>query len=127
MSKFTSIVGSPHFRKCRENPCESIIIVQSEINLLGAKNRYLGRAIRNQAQNAGLLFAAIYLASSCLSSDLVSFDYETAAINIRISGHRKPVVFCYEDFSTVRSVGSPGPVQFECNGRKAKKHTAHTT
>jgi hypothetical protein len=52
-------------------------------------------------QNATFLFATGNFARLSLSSHLISFNYETAAINARIPGHRQFVVLRDENLGAI--------------------------
>ena len=52
-------------------------------------------------QNATFLFATGNFARLCLSSDLISFDYKTAAKYVRIPGHRQFIVLRDENLGAI--------------------------
>ncbi|MET0875252.1 MAG: hypothetical protein ABWX81_10735 [Pseudolabrys sp.] len=52
-------------------------------------------------QNATFLFATGNFARFSLSSELISFNYETAAIYARIPGHRQFVVLRDENLGAI--------------------------
>ncbi|MGB6348682.1 MAG: hypothetical protein WBG10_01520 [Pseudolabrys sp.] len=74
-------------------------------------------------QNATFLFATGYFARLCLSSHLIAFNYEAAAKNVRVPGHRSFVVLFCEYLVAIRRIGGPGAVQVERTGRKANDYT----
>jgi hypothetical protein len=74
-------------------------------------------------QNATFLFATGNFARLSLSSHLISFNYETAAINARIPGHRQFVVLRDENLGAICIISGPSTVQVKCVGCKAKYHS----
>jgi hypothetical protein len=69
--------------------------------LLSTKDCNVGGAGGNQIENAAFLLATGNLARLCLSSDLVSFDYKTAAKYVRIPGHRQFIVLRDENLGAI--------------------------
>ena len=61
-------------------------------------------------QNATFLFAAGNFARLSRSSDLISFDYETAAKYARIPGHRQFVVLRDENLGAISIITAPSTV-----------------
>ena len=76
----------------------------------------------NQIENAAFLLLRGNLARLCLSSDLVSFDYKTAAKYVRIPGHRQFIVLRDENLGGSSVVQAP----FRSNALAVKLMTMPT-